>query len=131
MLNSIILTATNSDMRCRLWALSLILTSLLHTLIFDRRVFLFRISNNAMVIQSHKDFFLIGRIFITWKNHKKQNKRKIGKTKTRNSFNYVQRHKINQLSSFTTNYIQECIKKKFTLLNLSAHHTVKTVQLIY
>ena len=45
-------------------------------------------------------------------------------TKTRNNFNYVQQHKINQLSSFTTNYMQECmIKKVYTIESVLTSHS--------
>ena len=64
------------------------------------RVFTFMTNIHQLIIQS----------YIIEKKHKKH-KRKIRKTKTRNNFNYVQQHKINQLSSFTTNYIQECVIK--------------------
>ena len=53
------LAANQSSVMSRLSAQSPILTSLLHTLIFDRRVFLFRISNMAMVIRSHINIIFI------------------------------------------------------------------------
>ena len=64
----------------------------------------------------------MGRIVITWKNSQKH-KRKIRKTNTRNNFNYVQQHKINQLSSFTINYIQECMKKVYTIESVLTIHS--------
>ena len=65
----------------------------------------------------------IGRIFITWKNSQ-IHKRK--KTKKRNNFNYVQLHKINKLSSYTTIYIQRCLKKeekKYTVESVPTSHS--------
>ena len=56
--------------------------------------------------------FSIGRIFITWKNLQKYTKEKERKQIKRNIFNYVQ-HKTYKLSSYTTNYLQECMKKYF------------------
>ena len=60
----------------------------------------------------------------TKERERKQKKKKL---------NYVQLHKINKSSSYTTNCIQGCMKNenKNTLLNLSSHHTLKAVQLIY
>ena len=47
----------------------------------------------------------------------------------KNNFNYVQLHKINKLSSYTTNYIQRCVKKerkkkrKYTIESVLTSHS--------
>ena len=53
-------------------------------------------------------------IFITWKNSQKNIKERKQKRKT---FNYLQLHKIYKLSSYTTNYIQRCMKNKRKKIN--------------
>ena len=71
--------------------------------------------------------FLMGRIFITSKNSQKNTKEREIKQKKRNNFNCVENQ---QIVIIHQKFYTEMYEKN-TLLNLSSHHTVKAVQLIY
>ena len=54
-------------------------------------------------------YFLWVKLFYMENSHKKNTKER--ERIQQKNLNYVQLHKINKLSSYTTNFIQECTKK--------------------